>query len=416
MSTSPTTAAPAPERRAFERWEWVPALLLAVIVVLVGRPLLVDHHLLDVKLAYNAGDAAWRTGHPESVHTWMGTPLLAVEMALVARLLPVDVVERVLTVANLLLAAALAAVAWRRLRGHLPRALWWATLLLVAVFAPLLSTILYKQFGLIVFCLALAGFEAARSGRPVLAGFLVALSVCTKPIVLLLPLALLARRDTRRAGLLSIGWIAVLTAVALGFLAVRAHDASVLDPLGPVGNFFERTRPWILHPSNVSPLSTLGHLVRQAVKTQLGVLRAVSLALVGLMAIAAHESVRDRPGTSWAVFAYACLLSPLVGAITWHHYFILLVPMFLVLAHGFAEESAGAPWWLLLAAAYLLAEVVVPPAGTLSGLVAGWLTGAEPDRVAILRDQALTQLTPYVLFATAFGWLARTRGGAAEPR
>jgi hypothetical protein len=410
---SPEDQPPGAQR--FRPWEIAPAVALASLLVWLVWESFASQRLLDLKLAYNAGVEAWRSGRPEDVETWMGTPALALAMALLARLLPLRVAEVAFTAANLALAGVLLLLVWRRLRARLPRALWWATLAAAALFAPLVSTIAYRQVNLFVFALALAGFAGLRAGREAAGAGLIALAVALKPLALLLPVALLLRRDTRRAGLLAMGGVAVLSLGALAALAARGEGAS-LSPLATLTTFEQRARPWLAHPANVSPLALLARDAPLLVPRELMALRAMvwlALAVVGALL---NETLRDRPGRSWELFAVACALSPMVGAIAWPHYGVLQAPLFLLLAVRFGAGRAPASLWAVLLLAYGLVALVVPPVGTLSGYVTVAAGGEAPTRVELVRDQALSQLGPYFLILAALAWFERERGaGLREP-
>src|SRR5829696_3137260 len=62
-----------------------------------------DQATWDVGLAYQGGQAAWATGHPEDVATWISTPFLGATMAIVTRLMSVGTAADLLTLVNLVL-------------------------------------------------------------------------------------------------------------------------------------------------------------------------------------------------------------------------------------------------------------------------------------------------------------------------
>jgi hypothetical protein len=395
---------------ALRAWELAPALLLATALLFLAREAFATQRLLDLKLAYNAGVEAWLSGRPENVETWMGTPVLAVAMAALSLLLPLRVAEVLFTAGNLGLAALILFLVWRRLRGDLPRGLWWATLVGAALFAPLLSTIAYRQFNLIVFGLALGGFAALRRGHDTPGAVLIALSVALKPLALLLPVALLLRRETRRAALLACGGVAILSLAALVLLALRAGDSGLLSPLDVLRNFNARARPWLAHTANVSPLALLVRDAPQLVPRELPALRAVTLLALALVGALLNDALRDRSGRSWELFAAACALSPMLGAIAWPHYGVLQAPLFLLLTLQLARRHAPASFWALLVLAYALVQLVVPPVGTAAGHVSVAVSGAKPTRLEVVRDQTLSQLGQYFLLLAALAWFQRERG------
>jgi hypothetical protein len=407
--SSARAAAPDPAQ-AFRPWEAVPALLLAVAVGRLAASAFATQRLLDLKLAYGAGAEAWLSGRPENVETWMGTPVLAVAMALLSLSLHLRVAEVLFTAANLGLAAAALFLVWRRLRGRIPRGAWWATLAAAALYAPLVSTVAYRQFNLFVFALALGGFALLRTGREARGAALIGLSVAVKPLALLVPAALLLRRDTRRAALLAMAATGAATLASLGVLAWRAGDASLLSPLAAFRNFEQRARPWLAHSANVSPLALLVRDAPGLAPRELPALRLVALLGVGLAGALLNEGLRERGGRSWEVFAAACALSPMLGAIAWPHYGVLQAPLFLVLAVQFTERRAPGSFWAILLLAFGLVQLVAPPVGTLLGLASLATTGEAPTRLEIIRDQALSQLGPYFLVLCAVAWFQRERG------
>src|SRR5262249_30297398 len=141
------------------------------------------------------------------------------------------------------------------------------------------------------------------------------------------------------------------------FLALRAHDASLLSPLPVLQNFGKRAGGFQALPENLSPQALVQRLTRSEDAGQ----RAAVLGLVLLALLLADESIRRCAGVSWEVFAFALLFSSLVGPISWTHYQVLLLPMFVLLACRFSLEGAGWVWWLTLLAAYVLACLVQRP-------------------------------------------------------
>jgi alpha-1,2-mannosyltransferase len=393
---------------AFEAWEIVPSLLAVAAVLLWALPAFDNDRPLDLGLALKGGQEAWQTGHPERLRTWMSTPFLAFVMALVSRVVSVSTAMRLMTVLNVAVSLALAGAVWRALRGRAPRLWWWATLLAALLYAPLVSSVFFKQFNVLALALAVAGFAAIRSRRAVMGGALLALSLCLKPIAILLPLALLARRDTRAGGLWTVGWGLLLIAIAQLFLALRAGEAAALSPLSSLSGFAAKTEPWICHPENFSPQ---GLLCRLTGPEALHFQRVVALAGVLLLALMAHDVTRHRPGASWEVFAFACLLSPMVSPVSWTHYQLFLAPMFLLLAYRFVTAGASAAQWAGLLAAFVLADLILRPLDSVPGLLLGVLAGRWEQRRDLLRFMAVSQFAQYVLFLTAFGvW----SGGRAD--
>jgi hypothetical protein len=362
----------------------------------------------DVGLAYQGGQVAWASGHPESLPTWLSTPFLAMVMALVSRVASVRNAATAATGLNSLIFLAGTLLTWASLRRRIPVWLWWTTLLGFVVYAPIASSIFWVQFNIVALALAAAGFSLAGR-RDSLAGLLVALSIGVKPLVILLPVALLWRKDTRRSGMWSVAWGAVLLAASQVFLAFRANDFHALAPFTALSSFSYRALPstqngWACNPENYSPLSLW---CRFTGAEYWSVKRAVITGAVLLTCVLAASLVSRRPGRSWAIFAFVCMLSPMLSPIAWSHYQILLAPMFLLLSYEYVTAGAGAVNWVISAAAYLLAELTLRPFGTLPGLVRTWLTG-KPEPVSLLFNiLEFAALAQFVLLVAALIWFSR---------
>src|SRR5262249_21150512 len=175
-------------------------------------------------------------------------------------------------------------------------------------------------------------------------------------------------------------------------------------------NFGHRASGYQGLPENLSPQASMQRLTRSDSPVQ----RASVLIGVGLLLLLANESVRHSPGSSWEVFAFALLFSILVGPISWAHYQVLLLPMFVLLAYRFSVEGASWGLWLTLAFAYLLACLVQRPLEpTLPGALRFLATGRRERWEDVAQVLAFVQLAPYFLFLAAFGWFSRRREGAA---
>src|SRR5206468_5077833 len=89
---------------------------------------------------------------------------------------------------------------------------------------------------------------------------LIGLSVALKPLALLLPVALLLRRETRKAGAIAAAVAVALTVAGQWFLAWRAHDVSLLNPAHAYFDFARKTatpsRSLACHPGNIAPQGT----------------------------------------------------------------------------------------------------------------------------------------------------------------
>jgi hypothetical protein len=392
------------------------ALALAAAVTAWTLKALSDDTPFDVGLAYQGGEQAWATGHPERVPTWISTPFLGMLMAIVSRMADLSTAVDGFTVLNLVLTLALIAAVWTRLCSELSSFWWWITLAGALLFAPLVSSIWWNQFNIIAFVLAVAAFELVRSGKDVAGGALIGLSISIKPLVVLLPLALLLRRDTRRSGIWSIVWIGVMLFVGQVFLATRAGAFSALSPFPLIDTFSERTRPanvWACHTENFAPGSLL---CRLAGGEFWNYERAIVLLTVALFAALALDSIRDRSGKSWSVFAFAALLSPMISPIAWSHYQLLLAPMLLLLVLEFVRYGARPPLWAALATSLALTELVWRPYGTLPGRFAEFFSGRPESIQTTFAVMSVSQFAQYLLFGTALAWFAARQAANAWPR
>ena len=399
------------EGRPFRWWELMPAVLVVAICVIGIVQALRFTDIDDLGLAYTGGQEAWASGHPERVSTWISTPFLGMAMALVSRVLSVTTATFLLTIVNLAIVLAGIGLTWRRLRAHLAPLLWWSTLLAALVFAPIASTLWWKQFNIVALGLAAAGFMWSRQGRSIGPAALIALSIAIKPIVILLPLALLIRSDSRKTGWWAIGWIVGLMALAQAFLAWRARNLRDLSPIPALQTFLERPIQWACHPENYSPYSLV---CRASGGQYFSWQRLVTTAGVLLLILMAVDVIRGHPGRSWVIFGFACLLSPMVSPIAWSHYQILLLPMFVLLAVEFALRGASMIQWLSVAAAYLLAELTWRPLGTLVGAFRYLFSGQRENIQNMYHVMAVAEFAQYVLLIAALIWFASQRRQAAK--
>ena len=335
----------------------IPALALALIAISL-------HYTGDFGVAYRGGAEAWATGHPQHDVLWTGTPFLASVMASITRLAPEFIAARVFMAINLSVWLVFLATVWPRLRPHVSMRFWWVSVVAAGLFAPVVSTIFWLQFNLVVFVLALGGYVLIpRHLRA--AGMLIGLSVALKPLLVLLPLALLLRGRTRAAGLWAIGTAAAMTILGLAFLAWRAGDPSVLNPFAYLQGFLSNGSAPIAAciVENYSPVATLCRLGLPS-STPVVVLIALVVVVAGWLLV---RDLPDTPEGRWETFAAACFLSPLVGPIDWNHYGLLTGPLFLLLAYQFWRRHAAVPFWVGLGVAFLLTELVWDPLSSLAG-------------------------------------------------
>jgi Glycosyltransferase family 87 len=384
-------------------------LALAGIVVWWAWRAFHDPRTLDLGLAYQAGQVAWATGHPEHLSSWDGTPFLAAVMALISRAIGSRPATTLQTVLNLTLVLATAAVVLRRLQHVLRPVWWWVAAIALLSFAPLMSTVWWKQFNVEAVCLALAGFELLRRRRDGRGAALIGVSIALKPLVFLLPLVLLARRDTRRAGVLSLVWVAALNVAAQALLALRAHSIAALNLYLPLHNFIEKSRPaniWACHPENFAPGSLLCRLAGAQNWTLQHFVVWAAVALLGALVIdALRPSVSGL--RSWETFAFTLPLSAMLSPLAWSHYQLLLAPLFLLLLVRFTTQGATVSAWAGLAVAFVLASLIWQPFGTSVGAVRGLFSSKTQTIHDLFGIEAVAQFAQYLLVLTGVIWYTR---------
>jgi hypothetical protein len=280
---------------------------------------------------------------------------------------------------------------WNRLLGRVPPALWWGTLLAASVFAPSITTIFWMQPNLIV--LALASGGVALAGRRVrTAGLLIGLALALKPVVILLPLALLFRRESRRAALWAIGVAGVLSAIGLGFLAWRGGDLSIANPIPYVAHFQTKGGGPIVAcvAQNYSPMALLCRLGVPST-TFLTVAVAGVVLFLGWVAV---RRLRGVPNATWDLVAVAFALSPMLGPIGWAHYQLFLAPLMLLLAYQFWAERAPIFLWFNLGLVFVLTMLVWDPLESL----------ARTPVIVLVVSYTIGQFAQYFLLLLWFQW------------
>ena len=358
---------------------------------------------------------AWSTGHPEQLATWIGTPTLAALMAVVARVLSESAAGLGVTLLNGVLLLGMIVFAWCEIRTRGSRTVAALVLIGGSIFAPAVSRLFWKQLNIIVLALAVASFVLTRRGRHRPAGLLLALSITVKPLIVLLPLALLLRKATRRTALWCIGFGALLTMLGQAFLVWRAGSLSDLNPLTAYSNFAAKSDPsniWACHAENFSPTSTLCRLVGGNYWTAQ---RVVIVLFVLVLAVVALDLMRGKQPTSWFVFAFAGVISPMISPIAWSHYQILLGPMLVLLVWEVTRGGARLAEWAVLGTALVLVELVWRPYGTLPGLLEQ-AVGKPPQSVSgEFAVFAVAQFAQYMVFFAAALVLSRVgRAGVSD--
>ncbi len=408
------------DRVGRRRGDLIVAGVCVLVVALWTLRGLRDGQTSDMGLAWLAGDLTWRTGRPDVLFSWTGTPVLAALMALVSQVMSAKTATTLLTLLNGLLAIGLVGLLCRRLQRLVPRVWLWVIALALVSYAPLMSTAWWKQINLIALALGIAGFDLLRrSGfRSRRGPALIGLSVAFKPLLILLPFVLLARRETRRAGLAAIAWLAGLSLAALAFAAWRAHQLSALNPWTAITNFNSKSNPhlygYAYSPDNFSPVS---ELLRLGGLGDWRLYQVSALILVGLLGLWATESLRDRRLTSWDAFAFIAAFSIMISPINWSHYQLMLAPLFVVLVVRMSREGGTVADWAGLALAFVLASLVWRPDGTLTGTIhtllsQGHLPPDTPVSGATVPIETLSQFAQYVLVVTGILWYTRVRSRA----
>lgn len=402
-------------RSSWSAWEAIPAVVTLGIVLAVTQHAFDIGNTLDFGLAYRGGEVAWESGRPEDLDTWMSTPFLGMIMALVSRVVPEATGAAIWTWANLLLYYGTIGWIWRQMRASSGRCFWWATLLAAAAFAPAISTIWWKQFNLAALLLAALGFQRLRQGKDISGGAAVAASLLVKPIVVLLPVALLVGRHTRRAGVYALVWAGALLGVAQTFLVWRARSMSVALPLDAIEKFAEKARPeafLVCHTENFSPQSMLCRLAGTRHWT---LQRGVILIGVLLLAALVLDRLKTLGPSPWELFAFVCLLSPMVSPIAWSHYQLLGAPLLLVTVLRLRKSPFQLAPWLLLIGSYLLFELVWQPSGTLPGAFASVIHGTPEDLQSKFSVFAIAMFGQYVLYLVGLLSLHPLDTGSASP-
>src|SRR5207237_8989554 len=133
-----------------------------------------------------------------------------------------------------------------------------------------------------------------------------------------------------------------------------------------------------------------------------------------LLILMAVDVIRGHPGRSWVIFAFACLLSPMVSPIAWSHYQILLLPMFVLLAAEFALRGASMIQWLSVAAAYLLAELTWRPLGRMVGAFRYLFSGQRENVQSMYLVMAVAEFAQCVVLIAALIFVSVQRRTVAR--
>ncbi|MGI8429970.1 MAG: glycosyltransferase 87 family protein [Solirubrobacteraceae bacterium] len=386
------------------------AILVAIVAWWTWRALH-DPRAWDFQPAYRAGQGAWTTGHPERLTLWDGTPLLAAIMAVVSRLMTLRTGAELMTVLNLVLVVGLVGVVLRRLQGQIAPRWCWLTAFALLSFGPVMSTVWWKQFNIIALTLSMGGFELLRHKRLRSASGLIGLSVAIKPLFVLLPFVLLARRETRRVGAMALAWVVVPNIAGQALMAARAHDLGVMDPVRVIQNFDHKAGPTYgaaCKSLNFAPGSLLCRLMGDQNWFLQRVVVFLAVAVLGAWVI---DALRGRAATSWEMLAFSSPLAVMLSPLDWAHYQVLLVPLFVLLLVRFVREGAGLGAWVGLAAAFVLCSLIWEPYGTLPGAVRALVSSHRETGYDLRSIDSVAQFAQYVLVITGLLWYAQARGG-----
>jgi Glycosyltransferase family 87 len=368
----------------------------------------------DLGLAYEGGTAAWATGHPEHLITWISTPFLGAVMAVVSQVVSIGTAADLITTLNLVLVVGTVVFVLYRLRGVLPTFGWWVVALAMLSFGPMLSTVWWKQFNLIALVGASAGFYLIRERREASGAALIGLSIAVKPLAILLPFVLLARRETRRAGAMALGWLIGINILAQGFMAERAGNLTTLNVLPILKDFSDRSKPaniWACHTENFAPGSLL---CRLAGGQNWNVQHVIVWAAVALLGAWVIDALRGRKMISWEVFCFSCAISTMVSPIAWSHYQVMLAPLFLLLFVRFVTDGASFACWAGLVLAFVLASLMWQPFGTSVGAVRHLIDGSAQTQRALFSIASVAEFAQYVLVLTGIIWYLQARAATAS--
>ncbi len=405
------------------RWRpsWVGYAALVALVAWWAWRAFDDAMPWDTGLAYTAGQVAWATGHPEHLASWISTPFLGAVMALLSRVFSVRGVADLVTVVNVVLWVGAVGVLLHRMRGVLSAVWWWILALALLSFAPLMSSVWFKQFNVMALVLSVAGFELVRRRRVGWGAAAIGLSVAIKPLVVLLPVVMLARRETRRAGALAVAWVVGLNVAAQALMAQRAHDLATLDPLIGLRNVLDKTKPNFFSclPSNFAPVSLICRMGGGDPLLDWKWQRFASVFAVALLGAWVVDALRGRGATSWEVLAFTCPLSVMLSSVAWTHYQIMLAPLFCLLFIRFVREGATLGTWAGLLTAFVLASLIWAPQrgspyGSIFMAIKG-VVGRPPPPNEPRFVEGVAQLAQYLLVVTGVVWYLRRQSLRARP-
>jgi hypothetical protein len=379
----------------------VGAILVGFAILAIGVRALGSGHPYDFGFYYRGAAAAWEHGDPTVVDGWLGTPFMAAVLAPLTAHFTMGQLAVALSFVNLALLIIGCLLVTRALTPACGRGAAFAIAASVTVlFAPAVSTVWWRQFNVIVVALAVAGFLRLRRGHATSACLLIGVSVALKPLVVLVPIALLLRRETRRVGLASLILIAALTVGAQAVLVTRGAPVASLSPARIVRDSTERMSDpagsHACHPANLSPGA---FLCRTVGTDHWNVQRAVALVIAIVVAAALLVAVRRYPARSFEYFAVAAGASVLFGPIEWTHYQVALVPLIAVTTLHLWRRPRMVPL-VALVLAVLTLGLVWSPSMVVADFAARVAGGSSLDASFVLmRVTAYAQLALFAIAA-----------------
>jgi hypothetical protein len=210
------------------------------------------------------------------------------------------------------------------------------------VFRPIMVTLWAGQVNLILLALLLAFWMFARGNRPVLAGAMLALAIVLKAYpVLLLPFLLISRRQ--RETLATLGWLALITAVAAAIIPAAAWADWFFNVI-PQGGY-GRIPADLGSPSTIGNQSMAGFLARLFTSDQwtnaifphaggIATARIVSYLATGALGLISLGVVfKGRNRSPEAALRHTMMIGLpliyLVAPISWDHHAVQLIPALL---------------------------------------------------------------------------------------
>jgi hypothetical protein len=249
--------------------------------------------------------------------------------------------------------AALGLSCWLAFRQLGARLSCWSllpALVLLLHSNPFQQQLYWGQLNLLLLLLIVGTWAAERSGRPYVAGFLLAVAASIKlfPAFLFLGLVLSRRWKTVLAGLVSLAAIAGISVMLLGVSTYQEYISSVVPVVGTTrSEWINASLPglWrkLFDPETTCTGGKAEALFTSPLLAQ--ILSAVSCAAIILVCCWLSGRSKNREGHDHA-FGIGIIAMLLVCPITWDHYFLLLLLPLCLLCR--ALPRSGIALWLFL--------------------------------------------------------------------